>query len=128
MGQGSKVERAKSIKGSERGACQICGPGSSKLHDELLLVSQKVVHEYELDLFKLLGKATDGSWKVHWFGWDKMLVSKRDGGIGFHDFEAFNQALLAKQGWRELTNLESLCVLVLRGRYYNMGHVCWCFK
>lgn len=32
---------------------------------------------------------------------------------------AFNQAPLAKQGWHELTNLESLCVLVLCGRYYK---------
>jgi hypothetical protein len=36
-------------------------------------------------------------------------------------FECFNQAFLAKHGWRLIANPDSLCARVLQARYYRNG-------
>jgi hypothetical protein len=51
----------------------------------------------------------DNERKVHWVSWSKMCRSKEKGGLGFRNFECFNQAFLAKRGWRLITSPDSLC-------------------
>lgn len=55
---------------------------------------------------------------IHWNSWDKMTLSKADGGIGFRDFRALNEALLAKQGWRLLMNPQSYWAKMVKGLYF----------
>lgn len=55
---------------------------------------------------------------MHWRSWDWLTTPKSMGGMGFRDMELFNQAMIGRQCWRLMTEPESLCARVLKGRYY----------
>jgi hypothetical protein len=57
--------------------------------------------------------------KIHWKKWKDIAIPKENGGMGFRDFQLFNQAMLAKQGWRLITKPDSLCAKVLKGKYFH---------
>jgi len=46
-----------------------------------------------------------------------MTALKKDGGLGFQDIQAFNEAMLAKISWRILQNPQSLLSKILLGKY-----------
>jgi hypothetical protein len=53
--------------------------------------------------------------------WEKLLLSKCCGGIGFWDMRLFNLALLARQAWRLIQDPASLGVQILKAKYYPNG-------
>ncbi|KAH9649037.1 hypothetical protein KPL70_025830 [Citrus sinensis] len=56
---------------------------------------------------------------IHWARWEKLCSAKGKGGLGFKDLSSFNQALVAKQSWRNIQFLSSLLAKVLKARYYK---------
>jgi hypothetical protein len=56
--------------------------------------------------------------KLHWISWKKLCKPKICDGIRFRDLQFFNQALLAKQGWRILASLDTLLHKVLKCKYF----------
>jgi hypothetical protein len=50
--------------------------------------------------------------------WSKMGRGKENGGLGFHDLESFNLALLAKQGWQLLQYSDTLVAKIFWEKYY----------
>jgi hypothetical protein len=59
--------------------------------------------------------------RVAWIGWDKLGMTKAQGGLGYRNLEKFNQALLAKQGWQLVQNPNSLVARVLKAKYFPNG-------
>lgn len=52
-----------------------------------------------------------------------MCKSKQSGGMGFRNLQAFNLAMLAKQGWRILKNPDTLMAWVYKARYFPFDDV-----
>ena len=64
--------------------------------------------------------------RISWVSWQNLCKSKEEGGLGFHDIERFNQALLAKQAWRVWSRPDSLVSRVLKSRYFKNGSFLEC--
>ena len=52
-----------------------------------------------------------------------MCKSKLNGGMRFRNLQAFNLAMLAKQGWRLISNPNSLVAQLYKAKYYPHGDV-----
>nr|GEZ64058.1 RNA-directed DNA polymerase, eukaryota [Tanacetum cinerariifolium]GEZ95895.1 RNA-directed DNA polymerase, eukaryota [Tanacetum cinerariifolium] len=55
--------------------------------------------------------------KITWVSWDKVLASKKNGGLGVSSFHAMNRALLLKWVWRFLSQDGSLWYRVIQALY-----------
>nr|GEU89013.1 RNA-directed DNA polymerase, eukaryota [Tanacetum cinerariifolium] len=71
--------------------------------------------------------------KITWVAWDKVLTSKKNGGLGVSSFFVLNRALLLKWVWRFVSKDGSLWYQVIRGLYgssveYHRTHFSsnWC--
>ncbi|CAN6713710.1 unnamed protein product [Malus baccata var. baccata] len=74
------------------------------------------------DLDALISKfwwgQNEGENGIHWVSKEQMGKSKDEGGLGLRCFTEFNNALLAKQCWRLLSEPNSLWASVIKGRYF----------
>ena len=64
--------------------------------------------------------STGGSTRgMHWKSWEKVCVSKEEGGLGFKDITNFNTAMLGKQLWRLTEKPNTLFSRVFKCWYYR---------
>ena len=59
--------------------------------------------------------------KIHWIKWSSLCSSKSIGGMGFQNFQKFNNALLAKQVWRLIHQKDLLIFKVFSAKYFSNG-------
>ena len=61
--------------------------------------------------------------RIAWVSWKRLCKSKLRGRMGFRNLQAFNLAMLAKQGWWLLMNPNSLVARVYKAKYFPHGDV-----
>jgi hypothetical protein len=54
---------------------------------------------------------------IKWLAWDKLACPKEESGLGFRNFQSFNMAMVAKQGWNFMSNPTSLVARVYKARH-----------
>ena len=59
----------------------------------------------------------DGTKKIDWVAWSKMIQPKDNGGLEFREIQSFNDAYLAKLSWRLLQNPTCLLGRILLPKY-----------
>jgi hypothetical protein len=80
-------------------------------------VTKSICNQISTMICRYWWSQREGSHKIHWLCRDKMIRPKSEGGLGFRDIHAFNLAMLAKQGWRLLSDPDSLCARILKAKY-----------
>ncbi|GKB52169.1 RNA-directed DNA polymerase, eukaryota [Tanacetum coccineum] len=67
-----------------------------------------------------LGADTDEN-KMTWIKWNKVMASKKDGGLGIGSLYGFNRALLFKWKWRFMAYPSAFWVLVIKSLFGHHG-------
>ncbi|XP_058781844.1 uncharacterized mitochondrial protein AtMg00310-like [Vicia villosa] len=84
----------------------------------IFILPDVVVNEIEKMLNLFWWGGGSNSKGIRWKAWDKLTCPKAEGGLGFRDFKAFNLAMVAKQGWFLMTNLNALVSRIFKARCF----------
>lgn len=81
------------------------------------LLPVSLCRRFQSELTRFWWDDTPGERKICWVSWDTLTLPTSEGGLGFRDVQAFNQALLAKIAWRLITNPGCLFSRIILGKY-----------
>lgn len=68
------------------------------------------------------GKGLDNK-GIPWISWKELCKFESHGGMSFIDFKYFNMALITKQLWCVIQNLDSLVARVFKAKYFKKTDV-----
>lgn len=88
--------------------CMNCFLLPTSLLDEL----QKMMNSF------WWGSTSQTSKGIVWTNWNRICTRKENGGLGFRNLEAYNLAMLAKQGWKLITTPNTLSSRILKAKYF----------
>lgn len=89
----------------------------------ILLLPNSITQRLNKLMRKFWWGFNEDSSKIQWLKWDQLIKSKDSGGLGFRDFKSFNLAMLAKQTWCMLLNLDSLTAMIIKQKYFPSGEL-----
>jgi len=55
---------------------------------------------------------------INWMSWKRLSIPKKDGGLGFKNLRAFNNAMLGKQAWKFMTEPDNMVTRLFKARYF----------
>nr|GFA23640.1 RNA-directed DNA polymerase, eukaryota [Tanacetum cinerariifolium] len=92
--------------------------GASPLYNmSIYKVPKGVLKEMEAIRCNFFNGADPAERKITWVSWDKVLASKKNGGLGVSSFHALNRVLLLKWVWHFLFKDGSLWYRVIQALY-----------
>ncbi|GJX95923.1 RNA-directed DNA polymerase, eukaryota [Tanacetum coccineum] len=85
-----------------------------KVRTRLSNSPKRVLHDMEMLRSKFFNGGDSQDSRISWVAWERVLSSKKNGGLGVSSFFALNRALLLKWLWRFLSQDNSLWSYVIR--------------
>ncbi|XP_024006491.1 uncharacterized protein LOC112083001 [Eutrema salsugineum] len=82
-----------------------------------------VVNEITSILSRFWWEKNEEQRGISWVAWNKLQLTKKEGGLGFRDLAMCNDALLAKQAWRLFQYPDSLFARLFKAKYYRESTV-----
>lgn len=85
----------------------------------VFMLSLEITKELERTITKFWwGPKAGERESIHWMNWERSSRHKTTGGMDFRNFRDFNVAIIGKQGWRFITNPNSLVSRLYKARYF----------
>ncbi|XP_074351625.1 uncharacterized protein LOC141690750 [Apium graveolens] len=84
----------------------------------MFLIPQEVCEGMEKQMNAFWWGNSESNKGVRWMSWERLCDVKEGGGLGFKELRSFNLAMLAKQAWRLINNINPLVTQLMRARYY----------
>ncbi|GJR05120.1 RNA-directed DNA polymerase, eukaryota [Tanacetum coccineum] len=92
--------------------------GASPLYNmSIFKVPKGILNSMEALRSKFFNGMDPSTKKITWAAWNKVLASKKNGGLGVSSFHALNRALLLKWVWRFISQDGSLWFRVIKALY-----------
>ncbi|XP_074347574.1 uncharacterized protein LOC141686438 [Apium graveolens] len=84
----------------------------------LMLIPKEICDKIEkrMNAFWWHSDSTGGG--IKWMSWDRLCSAKEEGGLGFKKLKEFNVAMLAKQAWRLVNNVNPMVTKFMQARYF----------